>query len=90
MTRSNRVNRTPASIFLSPSQRFTFIKEGYRAMAMMAPPITGWTKGSMIATHQAMSRKRMTILRMVSIKGVSTGLFICFLLTDLILMFRER
>src|SRR4030042_2074213 len=90
MTRSNRVNRTPASVFLFPSQRFTLTKKGYKAMAMMAPPITGWMKGSMIPMHQAMSRKRITILRMVSIKGDSTVLFICLLLTDVILMFRQR
>ena len=90
MTRSNRVNRTPARIFLSPSQRFTFAKKGYRAMAMMAPPTTGWMKGSMIPMHQAMSRKRTTILRMVSIKGVSTVLSICLLLNYLILRFRQR
>ena len=41
---------------------------------MTAPQITGSRKGRMIPMHQAMSRKRTTILRMVSIKGTFNGL----------------
>ena len=68
-TSISRVTRTAAIKFLFPTRRFTAAKKGCSAMAMMAPQITGSRKGRMIPMHQAMSRKRTTILMMVSNKG---------------------
>ena len=89
MTNISRVTVTAASIFLFPNHLFTIAKKGCRTVAMMAPQITGSRKGRMIPMHQAMSTKRTTILRMVSIKGNSTRWFIRLPLTFLSLTSRR-